>query len=382
MFFLFFHMLGYWYFRYAGGRSHQPFQSGAPLYPSPRVAILVPIRDEPPTVVSRMFEHLKEVDYRSLTVVIIDNSTHSDRARLEKHALHLGLSVQIVRKVTDKGFKAGALNCALGYLGPEVEYVLVLDVDHAPAPGILSTMVPVLMNDPDLAFVQAPQTYVDAAPSLVEAAHAYKQRIFYDHICPGLSATGCVFMSGSNVLIRTAALANVAGFDESSVTEDVRTSLNLHQRGWKGTFLATRVADGYSPHNLGAYHLQLRRWATGTYQNFLYALKLFARNPQALTVHQWLVYLGWNGLFYVQGFVACALIAQSIWLLYIDERWTVPGVDIGIVLLFAITLGATSLHECQTASTPWSRILGSKLVFYGELAVMMKALWPAATSPP
>ena len=64
------------------------------------------------------------------------------------------------------------------------------------------------------------------------------------------------------------------GFDESSLTEDVRTSLQLHARGWQSVYFPGPVADGFPPMDLRAYQKQLRRWAIGTFQNWKYAFFL------------------------------------------------------------------------------------------------------------
>ena len=75
-------------------------------------------------------------------------------------------------------------------------------------------------------------------------------------------------MTGTNMLIRKSALDKIGGFDESTLTEDVRTSLLFHQGGWEGIYVNKTVAVGYPPPDIASYHRQQRRWAIGTFQNF------------------------------------------------------------------------------------------------------------------
>lgn len=377
LFFCWFQIAGYWYFRYLSrwGREGNPTLFPKALATNPSVAILIPIRNEPISVIRRMFAHLQEIQYSPLTIVVIDNSTTSQREALIGLAQEFAVPfVTVVRKATNSGFKAGALNQALSILDPDVQYALVLDVDHAPSQRILHTLVPLLEADSTLAFVQAPQIYETSEKSLVGSAFCFKQRVFYDHICPGLSVAGCMFMSGSNALVRLAALRDVGAFDESSLTEDLRTSLRLHSRGWKGLYTPQPVATGYAPMNFAAYHKQLRRWAIGTFQNWRATLDLLVNSPSSLSAEQWLFYLGWNGLFYLQGIVVYMLVLIAAVLLYMQPYILSRTIDTGLAACLGVTLAATAIHESRSYGTRMRTIGASGALFFGDLAIMVSAL--------
>src|SRR5262249_55672929 len=178
------------------------------LNSAPTVFVLVPIRNEPEDLVSRMLRHLAAVSYSNYHVLLIDNSSESHVERFRDLAVAAGLDcVHVLRKADTRGFKGGALNLALDKVyAANAPYVLLLDIDHAPNPQILTQLLPVLESNPRLAFVQAPQVYSTPVRSAIASAFMFKQRVFYNQICPGLSAAGCIFISGSNALIRTRAL--------------------------------------------------------------------------------------------------------------------------------------------------------------------------------
>lgn len=372
LFFCWFQLTGYWFFRSLS----RYYISSPGLAPDsrPQVAILVPIRDEPLDVVRRMLEHLRSIDYAPFTIIIIDNSSISQRTILLNMADKLAVAIKVVRKPTAKGFKAGALNRALATLTHDVRYVLVLDVDHAPRRGVLQALVPILEADHTLAFVQAPQTYLSLEQSLIGTAFRLKQRVFYDQICPGLSVAGCMFMSGSNTLIRMESLQQAGGFDESSLTEDLRTSLRMHSLGWKGFYTSQNVATGYAPMTFAAYHRQLRRWAIGTFQNWVAAVRLLLRTPTKLSIEQWLFYLGWNGLFYFQGVAAYILLLLSLAQLFLRTNTDTAAIDNMIAFCMGATAFSMLFYQHRRCQAKMLTLSAGGALFYGDLAIMLKAL--------
>jgi cellulose synthase (UDP-forming) len=72
-----------------------------------------------------------------------------------------------------------------------------------------------------------------------------------------------MFCCGTNVLFRRAALEDVGGFPEHSITEDFELSVRLHERGWQSVYVSEVVARGLGPEDMASYVSQQQRWATG-----------------------------------------------------------------------------------------------------------------------
>jgi cellulose synthase (UDP-forming) len=99
-----------------------------------------------------------------------------------------------------------------------------------------------------------------------------------------------VICCGTNVILRTQAVIDVGGFDETSVTEDFATSFKLHSRGWKSIYDRHVSAIGQGPLNLSSYLAQQSRWAMGNVQVLKKIITTFVKNPKALKPIQWLEY--------------------------------------------------------------------------------------------
>ena len=78
--------------------------------------------------------------------------------------------IRLVRRENRKGFKAGAINDMLPSLSEP--YIALLDADQRPLTTWLRDIVPLLEENPKLAFVQVPQIYVNGAGLPVAASRA------------------------------------------------------------------------------------------------------------------------------------------------------------------------------------------------------------------
>ncbi|MDP8012431.1 MAG: glycosyltransferase family 2 protein [Thermoplasmata archaeon] len=61
----------------------------------------------------------------------------------------------------------------------------------------------------------------------------FQQMPFNEIVMSGRDITGSAFLLGSGFIARVSALKDVNYFDESAVTEDLATSLELHSLGYK-----------------------------------------------------------------------------------------------------------------------------------------------------
>jgi cellulose synthase/poly-beta-1,6-N-acetylglucosamine synthase-like glycosyltransferase len=373
--FLLFHIFGYWLYRCIGGIYSEKAESAkARITRQPHVSILVPIRDEPVNLVRRMLLHLRAVRYDNYSVVLINNGGMPTKRQFNELLADTKLHATLIQKKDSTGHKGGALNAGLKAIPKDSEYVLVLDVDQAPRPLILQSLVPILEQDNRLAFVQAPQRFANSTNSLISTAYCFKLRVFYDHLCNGMAATGSLFFSGTNALFRKTALDEVGGFDERSLTEDIRTSIQLHRRGWLGEYYSDAVAVGYAPFDLYSYYRQQRRWAIGTFQNYIYTLRLFFTRPTSLSFEQWIMYLGWNGTFYLQSLTCVFFLLSSIVFLRADlTRWMrfTDGIALAASLLTVIAIAASQRRATHSSI---ATLLISYVIFFGDFIVHLRAL--------
>ena len=139
-----------------------------------------------------------------------------------------------------------------------------------------------------MAFVQTPQTYGNLV-NLVSRGAGYMQAVFYKFVQPGRNHFNAAFCVGTNVIYRRAAVNDIGGIYTDSKSEDVWTSLMLHERGWKTIYIPKTLAVGDAPETIEAYTKQQLRWATGGFEIMLTHNPLSPRRK--LTMDQRLMYL-------------------------------------------------------------------------------------------
>lgn len=194
------------------------------------------------------------------------------------------LGARYIRRLSSNGAKAGNINHALSIARGDL--FVVLDADFVPLPTFLHETVPFFADDA-VAFVQTPQTYGNLHTTISKGA-GYMQAVFYRFIQPGRNRFNAAFCVGTNVIFRRAAIDSVGGIYSDSKSEDVWTSLMLHEKGWRTVYIPETLAIGDTPETIEAYSKQQLRWATGGFEIMLTHNPLSRRHP--LTLDQRLQY--------------------------------------------------------------------------------------------
>jgi cellulose synthase (UDP-forming) len=290
----------------------------------PPVAVLVAAFNEPEEVLEETLASVCAMDYPAAHVYLLDDST---RAECREGAARLAAKygARLVQRTDRSGYKAGAINDLIPLLSEP--YIAILDADQRPLTGWLKEVVPSMEENPDLAFVQAPQVYVNTEGLPVAEAAKYQQAVFFEYICESKSHSNAMFCCGSNVIIRREALLAIECvvdgrrhfFDETSVTEDFATSLRLHAAGWNTAYANQTYVVGMGPETLPAYFTQQMRWAMGTLAVGLKVLRRLLKNPRALSPGQWWEYL-LSGTYYFVGFANFIFMLAPIAFMLFDVR--------------------------------------------------------------
>ncbi|HUG52549.1 MAG TPA: glycosyltransferase [Vicinamibacteria bacterium] len=323
--------------RSARARARGAEPAFAPFTRAP-VAVLVAAYNEPEEVLDETLAALAVLDYPSFSVYLLDDSTRPDcRAAADSVARRYGAT--LVRRPHRTGYKAGAMNELLPRL--REPYVAVLDADQRPVRTWLTEVVPYLEAEPRLAFIQVPQVYDNLEGLPVAQASQYRQAVFFEYICEGKSTVNAVFCCGSNVVFRRQALLSVgrvvdgrtAYFDETSVTEDFATTVDLHSAGWRTRYLNRAHVLGLGPETLPAYFTQQMRWAMGSIGVGLRLLRRLFREPRALTPAQWWEYL-LSGTYYFTGVANLVFMLAPVLFLAGDVRPLELDAQLYLLLVF------------------------------------------------
>lgn len=254
------------------------------------------------------------------------------------------LGCRYVRRLGSSGAKAGNVNNALSVA--KAEFFVIFDADFVAKPEFLYEMIP-FMEDPNVAFVQAPQVYGNLN-NIVSRGAGFIQMVFYRFIQPGRNEFNAAFCVGTNVLFRRAAVKDVGGIYTQSKSEDIWTSILMHERGWRSIFQPKELAVGETPDTIEAYSKQQLRWATGGFEI------LFTHNPlsprRRLHMDQRLMYFV-TCTFYFTGIAPGLLMLVPLMEVFFDLRpvtlavkwyeWALfyPGFYVMQIVLAAVIAG-------------------------------------------
>ncbi|HEY8590175.1 MAG TPA: glycosyltransferase family 2 protein, partial [Naasia sp.] len=116
-----------------------------------------------------------------------------------------------------------------------------------------------------------------------------------------------------------------------SKSEDVWTSIHLHERGWRSIYIPMTLAVGDAPETIEAYSKQQLRWATGGFEI------LFQHNPfsrkRTLTMDQRLMYMV-TATHYLTGLAPLLLLLVPPMEIFFDLRPMNLDISIGQWLLY------------------------------------------------
>ncbi len=271
------------------------------------IDVLITAYGEDLGVIRRTVTAALAIEGRHLTWVLDDG--HSDEVR----ALAAELGARYVRRLESHGAKAGNINHALTLA--KGDYFVVLDADFVPSPRFLIETLPFFIEE-KVAFVQTPQVYGNLHTVIARGA-AYMQSVFYRFVQPGRNRFNAALCVGTNVIFRRSAIDEIGGLYTDSKSEDVWTTLTLHENGWRSVFIPDVLAIGDAPETVEAYSKQQLRWATGGFEILL------RYNPfspkRRLTMDQRIQYLV-TASFYLTGISPLLLLLVPPLEIYFDLR--------------------------------------------------------------
>lgn len=308
--------------------SGRPDAGGRPL-------VLVPVCDEPVPIVAAQIRSLTAVLAMtpSSTACLVDNSRGGHHSR-DYERLTRGTPIRYLR-FANRGSKAAALNDALAAIGGEATHVAVFDADQRPVADFFARFLPVLESSDQAAFVQAPQSFDDARPTLLVRALSLFASLHYSIYLRGRNRSRTCPSLGTNVIYRSECLRHVGGFPEGVQTEDSVLSLRLHALGYSSLYVDRTAALGLLPKTLEAFFVQRSRWVRGAAE----LLKLTGRYVSDASKWHLLYHYYLPIALYVQGLHFLLLgITPALLVAFPPSGW-VSGVLLGILFLpFAIGL--------------------------------------------
>ncbi|MCZ7566507.1 MAG: glycosyltransferase [Burkholderiales bacterium] len=233
----------------------------------PFVSIHLPCCNEPPEMVMLTLASLAHLDYRNFEVLVIDNNTQ-DEAKwkpVEAFVATLGPRFRFFHLPSWPGFKAGALNFALGEIDPRTEIVGVVDADYAVSGNWLASLVG-HFDAPQVAVVQAPQAHRDFEANAFRRMCNWEFDGFFRIGMHHRNERNAIIQHGTMTLVRRAALERTGRWSEWCICEDAELGLRLMHAGYEIKYVDAVLGRGLTPADFRAFKAQRFRWAFGAMQ--------------------------------------------------------------------------------------------------------------------
>jgi cellulose synthase/poly-beta-1,6-N-acetylglucosamine synthase-like glycosyltransferase len=235
----------------------------------PLVTVQLPMYNEY-YVARRLIDAVAAMRYAEgrMEIQVLDDST-DDTSQLIAEAVarwhERGVDIRHIRRSIREGYKAGALRHGLEVARGEL--IAILDADFLPEPDFLTALVPALVADPGLAFVQARWGHINRDSSLLTRLQALAIDGHFAIEQTARWASGKWFnFNGTAGIWRRAALVDAGGWRDDTLTEDLDVSYRAFLAGWRAAYAGEVVAPAELPVSYSAYRRQQHRWARGSFE--------------------------------------------------------------------------------------------------------------------
>ena len=239
-----------------------------PIKDAPSITVQIPTYNE--IAALNCAERCLQFDYPidRLQLIIGDDSNDPDISQRIDAFAKKNPRIEISRRGNNIGYKPGNLNAMLSK--STGDYLLILDSDFLPKRDFLARLVEPVLEDPELAGVQAGWRILNVHNNLstlmgtgiVNVVHAILMPFMY-HI------TQNAIFCGSGELVRKKDLIELGGWTEGALTEDVDYSLRLIAAGKRIAYLDQIRIRCEVPYSATDLFRQQMRWAYGVVRAFM-----------------------------------------------------------------------------------------------------------------
>ena len=257
----------------------------------PSVCVQLAIRNEE-NVIRDAMRSLCALDWpkdRIEIMILDDQSTDKTKSiALEEASVWSagGGNIRVISR-PHRASKGGVLREGLALTN--AAYFAIFDADYRPSPAFLKQTMPILIADPDLAFVQARIDFANRDTNWVTKGQAIELDTYYafDQATRNWAGIPTAY-NGTCAVWRRKAIEDAGGWTSRSFLEDVDLSFRAFARGWRAKFLTRISVPGELPQSIPDLVVQRLRWRIGWHEQVeVLPWRLFWR----LKWHQTLLFL-------------------------------------------------------------------------------------------
>ncbi len=255
------------------------------------LAVIVPVSDfEPLTMIFSSICNITSLnfgEYRPLIVYVIDTNNLEKISKIRNFIENKGLSwaVKIIRRSTNRGKRAGAINDALDYVARfKPKYIAIFDIDTKPETDFIVKCVNALEKEPK-AYIASSRRYILNPKNLVSETVEIEYYLlnFLIKKLHFKQFNGLIGVLRSDIILKYR-------LDEAALTEDADFATRMHAAGLKAILVDSTKLFEQSPITWRDLLNQRKRWYFGGLQ--LWKLwKLVKKSKNRKFIASWILSL-------------------------------------------------------------------------------------------
>ena len=232
----------------------------------PFVTVMIPAHNEE-SVITNTVENVLQLDYPSFEIIVIDDRSTDNTASVIKDLESKYENVKaLIREQGAFPGKSAVLNDAFKIAKGEA--ILVFDADATVEPDFLNKLIPNL-EPADVGAVQARKIIRNKDVNLLTRCQNNEYTLD-TYLQTGRDAVkGAVELRGNGELIKRAALEDINGWNNYTITDDLDMSTRLHIKGWDVRFCPEACVYEEGIVYIMPLFRQRRRWLEGTIRRYL-----------------------------------------------------------------------------------------------------------------
>jgi cellulose synthase/poly-beta-1,6-N-acetylglucosamine synthase-like glycosyltransferase len=235
----------------------------------PTVSIQLPIYNERYVVrrvIAACADMVEAYGPEKTRILILDDSdddTILEVDQVVEEYKEKNIRIEILRRGSRNGFKAGALQEALNKT--DEEYIAIFDADFIPPADFLIRSLPYFSQNERLGIVQSRWTYLNKDYNLLTQAVSHTIDIHFLIEQPARYAAGLFQnFNGSGGVLRKKAILEAGGWQADTLAEDLDLSYRMQMLGYQILYLRDLLCPGEIPPTVPNIKLQQGRWACGS----------------------------------------------------------------------------------------------------------------------
>ena len=195
----------------------------------PFVTVMIPAHNEQ-DVIEKTVENILAMDYEKYEIIVIDDRSEDNTAQKLKELEEKYEKVTALIRAKDSfPGKSAVLNEAMAFAKGEA--ILVFDADARVKPDFLTKLVPHLEKD-NVGAVQAAKVIINRDENFLTRCQDNEYALDAHFQIGRNSIKGAVELRGNGELIKREALADINGWNNYTITDDLDMSTRLHIKGW------------------------------------------------------------------------------------------------------------------------------------------------------